>query len=116
MMARLPGLLELLLDRLEQGEGEKKNEQGQGLEENVVEGQRALLVDPAVVPILTILARLEAHSPCSLATRIVGVVARLEDCRVAKVTLISLHWTYNSVPVGEGAGGPGAGPALHLHL
>ena len=91
VMARLPGLLELLLDRLEQGEGKRGEEKpGQGIKGGKCVGQRALLVDPAVVPILTILARLEAHSPCSLATRIVGVVARLEDCRVAKVTVQSL--------------------------
>ena len=84
--ARLPGLLQLLLDRVDKGaqgrqEGNLKNECGK----SKIKGQ---LVDPALLPILTILARIESRPSCKVAPALASAVSKHSDSPVARVNIL----------------------------
>ena len=86
--ARLPGLLQLLLDRVVKDIGAQgtpddnlKNERSK----SNIQGQ---LVDPALLPILTILARIESRPSCKVAPTLASAVSKHSDSPVARVSIL----------------------------
>ena len=79
--ARLPGLLQLLLDRVVKDmETEKKEADSKS---------NIQLVDPALLPILTILARIESRPGCKVAPTIASAVSNHSGSPVARVSVLS---------------------------
>ena len=78
--ARLPGLLQLLLDRVVKDICPK--------EKREVSDMQGQLVDPALLPILTILARIESRPRCKVAPAITSAVSKHSGSPVARVNIL----------------------------
>ena len=85
--ARLPGLLQLLLNRVVKDVCPKRKQDGlkNGDSKSNMQGR---LVDPALLPILTILARIESRPSCKVAPAIASAVSKHSGSPVARVNIL----------------------------